>query len=236
LDCLKEITIMRKWILKLAMTAMLVFGVSAFADTVGWTNWTSQPSATQALGTLTFGSQTVNVMYSGEIGFTQLNNGGTYYYNPAATYTSTTVSNAPPTADMIAINGTATTHTITFSSAVTDPVMAIVSMGQSGVATTYTFDAPFTILSQGPGIPFGGCNTCLSISGNSLVGNEGDGVIQFNGTFTSISWTGANPEFWNGFTFGAAGVAGGTGVPEPSTLLLLFAGSAGLLGTRRKLQ
>lgn len=46
--------------------------------------------------------------------------------------------NGPPS-DMIAINGTATTHTITFGTAVVNPIMDIVSMGQPGVATQYAF-------------------------------------------------------------------------------------------------
>lgn len=50
------------------------------------------------------------------------------------------------------------------------------------------------------------------------MGHEGDGVLEFPGTFTSISWTAANPEFWNGFTFGEAGGGGTTsGVPEPAS-------------------
>jgi hypothetical protein len=226
---------MRKWALQAVVLATLigVSVVSASADTVDWVSWTSATSG-QVTGTMTFGVQTVNVTYSGEINFTQLNNSGTYYYTPSATYTSTTVSNAPGTADMISINGSATTHTITFSAPVTDPVMAIVSLGQPSVGTVYNFNAPFTILSQGPGNPYGGCNTCLSESGNSLTGTEGDGVIQFNGTFSSISWTGANGEYWNGFTFGAVGLGSPTGVPEPSSLLLLGCGMTGILGSLRR--
>jgi len=186
----------------------------ARASTYNWTTWSSQTGNT-VNGTLTFGTQTVNITYTGETEFTQLNNTGYNYYTPASTYV-----NGPTTSDMIAIDGTATTHTITFSSPVTNPVMAIVSLGQPGLGTVYNFDAPFTILNQGSGIPYGGCATCLSGSGtDSLTGTEGDGIIEFAGTFSSLSWTGANPEYWNGFTFGAAGVGTpSSGVPEPGSL------------------
>lgn len=219
--------------LKLVFLAVLAgaFVTSASAGTVSWTSWTAQPTSTEATGTMTFGAQTITVTYNGEINFTQLNGTGYNYYLPLSTYTSTTVSNAP-VSDMISINGNDSVHTITFSSPVTDPVMALVSMGQGGVPTTYNFNGSFTILSQGPGNAYGGCNTCLTESGNSLIGTEGDGVIQFNGTFSSITWTGDHPEYWNGFTVGAVSPAAST--PEPSTLLLLGAGLAGLVGAIRR--
>ncbi len=198
---------------------------------MGWTTWTSSTGANPGTvnGTLTAGSSTVSVTYTGEIDFTQLNNTGTNYYTPATTYSSSGV-NGPTTSDMIAISGTpGFTDTVTFSSPVTNPLMALVSLGQSGVGTTYAFNTPFTILSQGPGNPYGGCNTCLSGSGTStLVGHEGDGVIEFQGTFSSLTWTATNPEYWNGFTFGEAGGAASSGAPEPASVGLFALALSGL--------
>jgi hypothetical protein len=128
---------------------------------------------------------------------------------------------------MIAIDGTATLHTITVGAPVVNPVMEIVSLGQPGVGTMYNFSLTaaqsMSILAQGASNAFGGCSTCLSLSGTDITGHEGDGLIQFSGTFTSLSWKGANPEFWNGFTFGVTGLAAPT--PEPASVaqaLLVF--------------
>jgi len=205
----------------------LFLSSSVKAATVAWTNWTSS-TANTAAGSLLTGGSTVAVSYSGEISFTQLNNSGTNYYTPAGTYV-----NGPTTSDLIAITGSNTVHTITFSSAVTNPEIAIVSLGGSTGPTSYTFNAPFTILSQGATTAFGGCGTCLTVSGNTVTGNEGNGIIQFTGSFTSLSFTGgATAEFWNGFTVGDPIVA--TVVPEPASLGAAFAGLLALGAYARK--
>lgn len=193
------------------------------AATIDWTTWTAQPTGSTVDGTLTAGSTPVSVTYSGEIAFTQLNGTGTNYYQPASTFTAPpTVTNAPPS-DMIAIDGSATTHTVTFGTAITNPIMEIVSLGTPGLGTQYDFSLSagqsMSILAQGPSNAYGGCSTepCLSLSGTTLTGHEADGIIQFTGTYTSLSWTAANPEYWNGFTFGVTGLAAPSGAPEPAT-------------------
>lgn len=215
---------------------------SLFGATIDWTTWTSQPSASTVNGTLTVGSTPVSISYSGEIAFTQLNHTGTNFYQPASTFTAPpTVTNSPPS-DMIAIRGTATTHTITFGTAISDPIMEIVSLGQPGVGTQYDFalssGQSMSILAQGPSNAYGGCNTCLSLSGTTITGHEGDGIVQFTGTFTSLSWTGANPEYWNGITFGVTGLATpANAVPEPAnwgTLALAFLAGIPLVSRRHR--
>jgi hypothetical protein len=98
--------------------------------------------------------------------------------------------------------------------AVTNPILDIVSLGNPLNPVSYIFSATPVILSQGPGWFAGGCSTCLSVSGNTLTGTEGDGIIEFVGSFTSISWTTTGTEDFNGIT---AGVADASGVPEPAT-------------------
>jgi len=199
----------------------------AFPATISWTTWTTQPTSTTASGTLLVGSTPVSVAYAGEIAFTQLNGTGTDYYQPLTTFTDPPVVSNAPDSDMIAIEGTATTHTITFGAAVVNPIMEVVSLGQPSLGTQYAFSLSagqsMAILAQGPSNAFGGCATCLSLAGSTLTGHEGDGIIQFTGTFTSLTWVGASPEYWNGFTFSVTGLAT-SDVPEPSSTLLIGSG------------
>jgi hypothetical protein len=92
------------------------------------------------------------------------------------------------------------------------------SLGQPGFAVTYVFgDEPFDVLNSGAG--FWGGNPGGSLfedPGNVLRGIEGHGIIQFNGTFSSISWTIPTAEGWHGFQVGIP-----TQAPEPGTLALL---------------
>jgi hypothetical protein len=114
---------------------------------------------------------------------------------------------------------------------VVDPVMALLSLGQpNDFFVTYTFDHTPTLLSSGQGF-WGGCATCLTVSGNSVIGEEGHGVVQFTGVVSEITWTVPTFENWHGFTFGAAAV-----VPEPETYALMLVGLAaiGLVARRRK--
>jgi PEP-CTERM motif len=62
-----------------------------------------------------------------------------------------------------------------------------------------------------------------------MIGNESDGTIEFAGTLSSLSFTVTGSEFWNGFTIGTASANTGP-TPEPSTLVMLGTGLAGLAG------
>lgn len=89
-------------------------------------------------------------------------------------------------------------HTLTFSQNVSNAVFLITSLGGPSTTSSYKFTQPFQILSQ---------NVYLTASGDSttgylLSGREGMGVIQFIGTYNSISWTVTAPEYYSGFTIG----------------------------------
>jgi hypothetical protein len=201
---------------------------SASASTINWTTWSSNTAGTiSGLG--------ITVTYSGQLfGLSS----GYPSWTPVSTFSGGTVGNPPlSSGGMIRLTGGSTTvDTITFSSPVVNPVMAIWSLGQGGINASFTFTSsePFAIESGGPSAEFGG-SSIFVCSGNPLAvcGTEGNGTIQFNGTFSSISWT--NPVFENyyGFTVGAVGTST---VPEPGTLLLLGSGVLGFVGVlRRKL-
>ncbi len=218
----------------LATTALIVAltlgTVSAKADAIDWALWSNNytfgyPSGGSA--TATMGSNTLT--YSGELQSVMANYPS---WGPAGTFNGGTVGNAPPQSGGIVqlFGGAASppTNTITFLAPVVNPVMAIWSLGQGGVSASFNFDQAFTIQSGGPSNEYNGASiTQLALS---VLGSEGNGTIQFIGTYSSISWTNPIFENWYGFTVGAPQV------PLPAALPLFASGlgALGLLGWRRK--
>jgi hypothetical protein len=204
--------------------------MTVFAAPVVWTDWTAATNGNTgaASGIITpSAGPSIDVAYSGEVFFAQTA-GGTNYWNPGTPYMSATVSNAPPAADIVSlIGGHPGVNTVTFSSPVTNPIMAILSLGQPGFLITYDFDAPFDVLSFGPGY-WGPPGTLTELPGDVLQGNEGHGAIQFQGTFSSISWTTPVAENWHGFT---VGVPEST-IPEPANWTIGLLGSLTLVLAR----
>jgi len=75
---------------------------------------------------------------------------------------------------------------------VRDPLIAVMSLGNFGIGSTWDFSAAPVVLSTGPGIA--GQDGPLSASGNALTGFEGNSVVELYGTFTSLSFTVPAPE------------------------------------------
>ncbi len=223
-----------------------VIGPTAGAQ-IAWTNWTSFGApgySSSATGTINTSGGPVTVSYTGEVqsGSQTSSGGGTTYFDPASaghnfsttTYSNgTTVANGPGTnPGFVQLYGTSnrTLNTLTFSTPVNNLFFAIISLGQTGDPITYAFNNSFTIGTQGSGW-WGTCGAppCLTQSGNSLLGTEGDGTLIFNGPITSISWSAAPTEVWHGFTVGANST-----VPEPGSMALLGTGLIGLVPVLRR--
>ena len=208
---------------------------SSHAVPISWVDWTAADPVS-ATGIV----EGVNVDFSGDINpAAQIGDVGdtNFWASNPSTYTSIPeVDNPPPDSDIIRLTGGAGTgtQTITFSSPVVDPVMAILSLGNVLFPATYNFDTEFEILNNGPGA-FGN-GPLTELPGNILQGGEGNGIIQFSGSFTSISWTVPTAEFWHGFTIGIADVVPPPELPEPSSLLSLLALGAVGAGSALKRQ
>jgi len=219
----------------LAATGLAIVASPAHAVVVNWTDWVSQ-SSNHVDGTVTVGATTVDVDYDGPSVFVQTN-GGTNWWtqpNPAALpYTGGDVENAPPPPDIIALN-LGGTKTITFSQAVTNPFIALVSWNGNVV----DFGTPIEIVSEGQGF-WGDGTINLNADGDGFTGaGEVHGILRLAGTFTSISFTDTS-ENWHGFTVGFEGLGDGeppppVDTPEPGALGLLGLGILGVGLARRR--
>lgn len=209
--------------------SLLITAAVAFIHTVAsagpsWIDWT-----TTNTGTLTFGSNVVGVTLTGSTPYSLID--GTYYYDNANTGNvspSGTYGGYQPS-DMLQISNPSF-FTLTFSQAIENPYIALVSVGQRNVPVTYTFDSDVSVLSSGSN--YWGY-TGYSVAGNAFTGSEFNGVLQLQGTFTSMHVAIGQPEYWHGFNVGSASVSA---VPEPETYAMMLAG-LGLMGAiarRRK--
>ena len=211
----------------LALSAVAAAGLPAVAATVDWTNWTSAGTQTVS-GNAIDGSSTVGITFTGDYGFAQVNNTGTDYWLPAAPYLSSAVSNAPVKSDIIGLID-AGTFTITFSQPVVNPLIALVSWNGANVtfgggADTQAYDIQY--LSSGCG--YWGCGTYANTTPTSFTGSgELHGVIELQGTYSSITFSDSVAENWHGLTVGFESLASAP-VPEPGNLALMLAGLGAL--------
>lgn len=209
-----------------AALATLAAAGMAQAGTVSWTDWTSAIDGTPLVtGSLTSGGSTIGVTFNGAHGTVQTN-GGTNYWNPDAPYLSATVGNAPPASDIIELT-TGGTATITFTQAVVDPLIALVSWN----GNTVDFGVPIEVLSFGAGF-WGNGTPVVNAGGTGFFGSgEVHGVIRLPGTYTSISFRHTS-ENWHGLTVGVVALADNQ-APEPSSVLLAGLALAGAALRRR---
>jgi hypothetical protein len=232
-----------------SLLAALLAATPTLASAQSWTDWTSGNAG--SFGGTLFGSSVTfaggNV--GGQFGngtdatgsLSQNGNGNNYFsFNSGNAYNQG--GQTVPGLGLVQFNGESASNTITFGTAVVNPYFAFVSVGQPNQPVTYDFGSDiFTMLSDNTNAgdcAYWACGTNSVGVGNSasaLTGNEFSGMIQFIGTFSSISFSTANDENWHAFTVGADGAASVT--PEPATMTMLATGLVGLVGAgirRRK--
>ena len=180
--------------------------------------------AGSATGIITLPDATaINVTYSGEVYFAQVDGGGENYwaasspppYNNSEYNAYTGVPNMPNSSDIIVLRGSSSLqrNTLSFSPPVRDAVLLILSLGSSSIFVNYDFDQWFTILSSGTGWSGGDKSGSLSNPAEDVLqGREGHGAIRLNDQISSISWSASPRETWHGFT---------VGLPGPASLHLL---------------
>lgn len=218
---------MKKTLLAGLAIGVLVLFNSQSASAVSWIDWGNTTGIIPGSGTITVGSEVVNATISGLVdnfvdGVYYYDNGNTGGTSPAGTYGGLKPS------DMIQEWGTGRV-TINFDKAVIDPYIALVSVGQTNVHVSYTFNNPLTPINV---VSFGsnywGYNG-YEIDGARFTGDEFNGILQLTGTFNSLAFDITPGEYWHGFNIGVANP-----VPEPATMLLFGAGIAGLAGMARR--
>lgn len=209
----------------------------AQAAVVSWTDWTSL-SSNQQSATGTMGGVNVTVSSSAAMnGVSQLSGAGNcgtnYWTEPNAgdlAYTGGTISNAPTPCEQIGLSGS-NVLTISFSSAVSNLYMALLSVGQPGLPVTYDFNQAFTIDSEGAGFWGNDATNGVMGAGDTLTMREFHGALLFTSPVTSLTFS-STAEHWHAFTFGSAVSA----VPEPSALLLVGGALFALGATARRRQ
>lgn len=228
------------------LLALSFAALPASADTFAWTNWTAATpgdatpgAATGTLASTLYG--TILVTYSGQTSglATQPS------WGPATTFTGGIVGNAPPPYNGLALEGGQTyTETITFSQAVIDPAFAIWSLGSGSTPAYFNFTSsePFNLLGGGPSAEYGGQS--IVIAGTAIDGSEGNGLVQFIGTYSALTFTTPDYENYYALTVGEDATLtdippvappSSTGVtPEPSSFTLLGTGVLGMAGVLRK--
>lgn len=224
------------------LAAML--STTASAVPYYYTDWTSwNPGGGTAQGVITLpDTSTVNVSFdaitsAGGAG-TFLGVAGSALWSPTTAYTSSQVDNAPGFEGIQLVGENNMTYRVTLSAPIKDPLMVVTTLGSLGIPATYVFNAPFTILSQGPTCCWGS-GTLQQLNSTTVQGNEGAGTLQFIGTYSTFAWTMPNREYWHAFTFGirtteALEPTPPSNVPEPGMLALLGAGLTSLAAVRRK--
>jgi len=170
--------LVKKCTVFLSAIAGSVFSTSVFALPYYYTDWTSwNPGGGTAQGVITLpDASTVTVNFDairsdGTAG-SFMGVAGSSLWSPTTAYTSAQVSNASPFEAIQLVGENNMTYRVTLSAPIKDPLMDVTTLGSLGVPATYVFDAPFTILSQGPTCCWGS-GTLTQLAPPSLKAGKG---------------------------------------------------------------
>jgi hypothetical protein len=148
--------------------------------------------------------QSVLVDYRGEVEDPNELGGPGPNWTPRSTFSGGTVGEAPPFGNKIVINGGPLTKvdTFRFSRPVTNPIIAIFSLGSVSQLAQLVFPKSYSLSleSGGPSTWYGGSSIILN--GSSVSGMEGNGTIQLNGTFLAIHFVAPINEYSYSITVG----------------------------------
>ena len=166
---------------------LLMLSSVGTAQTVFWADYVTGTSGANGSASGTVGDKQLS--YGGDVWDLQTGIGTNYWTEgtPKPYTGNPLVENAPPAAEMISVARAGGPNSFLLSGSVYSPVVAIMSLGAPGGPVTYTFDRPFTVLSSGQG--YWGSGTYSLVGSNAITGREFNGVLQFPGLISSLSWT-----------------------------------------------
>ncbi|HQC94422.1 MAG TPA: YDG domain-containing protein, partial [Aquabacterium sp.] len=182
-----------------------------------WVDWTSA-DATHVHGTITIGSNVINVTYTNENGYAfAQTSGGTNYWtssNAVSPYTSAMVANGPSSADIVALRY-AGNQSLSFSQPVENLAFSVVSLNGNGYGFNQNFNVESYTGANGAGSGYYGSGTLSKSQVGSTYqlngSGEPHGTVRFANAFSSLNWNSLSPEFWNGFTVGVTGTSSNAG-------------------------
>ena len=193
---------MKKTLITLATVAVTTLVTNA--QTVNQTVWTTGGSQGSVYDPIS--ASNITFTFSGSAGLGRQGGDpiGTVGINTFGMDNNDYVGDVSPTVSQTHSFGT---YTFNFASSITNPILQVFSLGNaSGPVKPVTLDFgtnSFSSLSD---------NGNFTVSGNTLLGLEVSGSIQFNGAFNSLSFTATQfPEDFTGFS-----IATVNPVPEPS--------------------
>ncbi len=155
-----------------------------------WTVWQNF-TATSASGTINNNGQNIGVTMSANYNFNSTP--GIYNYGAFNGFPGNMAPNATVPRTTWAA-GTGGETTMCFSEPVTNPVLLIASLGNSGNHVTLQFSLPYAVVFDGGGMNY--------INNTTLYGYEGYAVIVFPGTFTCVTIYSSTPEYYTNITWG----------------------------------